>query len=116
MHRIMRGDKEASIQVSLYENGEVGQWIFPRKLPGEQESQRKAPSEDDPPTNQKTFWVYRMYCGFSLHAVEIRRLKYAPEPAPSTTMGWRLLRRCQHCYPEQTSLIQFGRRWTQNGC
>ena len=55
-----------------------------------------------------------MYCSFSLHDVEVRRLKYAPEPAPSTTKGWRLLRRCRHCYLKQTSLIQFGQHWTQN--
>ena len=57
-------------------------WIFPRKLPGEQESQGKTPNQDDTPTNQKTFWVYRTHAKRSLHEGVIRRLKYAHEPAP----------------------------------
>ena len=66
----------------LDKNGQVGQGVFPRKLPGKQEAQRNCPGKDNSPTNQKTFGVYGMYCGFSLHGVEIRKLKYAPEPAP----------------------------------
>ena len=82
VHRIVRRDKEPGVKVRLDKNGQIGQGILPRKLPGQQEGQRKCPGKDNSPPNQKTFRVYGMYCGFSLHDVEIRRLKYAPELAP----------------------------------
>jgi hypothetical protein len=82
VHRIVCRDKKPGVQVCLNQNGQVGQGIFPRKLPSEQEGQRKRPGKDNSPTNQKTFRVNGMYCGFSLHDVEIRRLKYAPELVP----------------------------------
>jgi hypothetical protein len=82
MHRIVRRDKESGVQMRLDQNGQVGQGIFPGKFPGKEEGQGKRPGKDNSPTNQKTFWIYGTYTRRSLHEGVIRRLKYAPEPAP----------------------------------